>query len=522
MFTSSLQIRKRMRSKAPPDVTKQVMLELPDTGKEEPNRRKSVYLVTLPHPKTPTSSDGYPLVAPESLSQQAVLAKFLECCRYPDYVDARSLHMGYSVGVLKAGDFRELCQPDSTGVAHAHDHLPVLADRVFGFLPVKRALLKRHGLASHWSCTHDWYWSAIRYVVVPSPKKPLAALDPAPVLWAATAPHPPLETCCHEPLTAKAIQARRRKAETKAAEAGEDEPKVTELHVWPLVVENGFRNTPDDHTAHLKVIAYAKKHASKSMQVFLFKVRARLPGLIDDIWMWETVEETLERAASSRNQALRAAAATQCKCGGRWLTEVVKSFLANNIPIQELCRTVYTALEEGRSETVPVIVFGGAAGGEGKSLFLKGLASVVGIEHVFSTPQTGNFPLLGLVGKKIAFLDDWRFNEEVLPFSTQCLWYDGSPLPITRPQNQTGVSGHILYEGTAPIFATTKLADLEALYAAAQLDPRTGRPGNADASMIWRRLKVFAFNTKMRKPTGGKIPYCPRCFSELVLRQSGH
>ena len=111
----------------------------------------------------------------------------------------------------------------------------------------------------------------------------------------------------------------------------------------------------------------------------------------------------------------------------------------------------------------------------------------------------------------------------MLPFSTQCLWYDGSALPITRPQNQTGVSGHILYQGTAPVFATAKLADMEeALYAAAQPDPQTGRPGNADASMIWRRLKVFAFNTKMRKPTGAKIPYCPRCFAELVLRQSGN
>eukprot|EP00973_Karenia_brevis_P009415 1271874-Karenia_brevis.AAC.1 len=61
--------------------------------------------------------------------------------------------------------------------AQPHDHVPVKAFRQFYFMPVKRALLQRHGIASHWSCTHDGYHSALRYLVMPSPKKPSSALD---------------------------------------------------------------------------------------------------------------------------------------------------------------------------------------------------------------------------------------------------------------------------------------------------------------------------------------------------------
>ena len=56
---------------------------------------------------------------------------------------------------------------------------------------------------------------------------------------------------------------------------------------------------------------------------------------------------------------------------------------------------------------------------------------------------------------------------EVLSYAAQCLWFDGSVLPIVRPQNVAGMTGHLLYKGTAPIFVTGKLADIEWLHSAA-------------------------------------------------------
>ena len=73
--------------------------------------------------------------------------------------------------------------------------------------------------------------------------------------------------------------------------------------------------------------------------------------------------------------------------------------------------------------------------------------------------------------KSVVFLNDWRFNAAVLPYSLQCLWYDGSAVPVARPQN-----------------------------------------------MLLRRLKVHSFRHRAPK-LQQSVPYCPTCFAKLVLAQ---
>ena len=110
-------------------------------------------------------------------------------------------------------------------------------------------------------CTsHDGYWPALRYVVVPSPKKLAASLDNEPVLWASpeVGGHGDPRVLCNEPLTAAAIQGRRHRAEQKAAEAAKSAARPSEMDVWPIVVTNRIRNTADDCTAVDQLIAYAR------------------------------------------------------------------------------------------------------------------------------------------------------------------------------------------------------------------------------------------------------------------------
>ena len=172
------------------------------------------------------------------------------------------------------------------------------------------------------------------------------------------------------------------------------------------------------------------------------------------------------------------------------------------------------ALRQGRSETTPVIVLAGVQGGEGKSLFLKPLFSLFD-GFVFNVPKTGNFPLLDLMGAKVAFLDEYRFNPDVLSWADHCLWFDGSHVPIGRPQNEKGPSGNMTYKGTAPIFITTKLADMKDLEYQAQMNPDTGLPWDTDASMLLRRLKVFKFGCRKAKPSK-QMKFCSRCFTNLL------
>ena len=214
------------------------------------------------------------------------------------------------------------------------------------------------------------------------------------------------------------------------------------------------------------------------------------------------------------------AAAAPCACGGRWVANVVGSFVANGIDVSELCHDILKAFTDGRSETTPVVALGGRLGGEGKSIFLKALFNVFPVDGaVFARPEKGNFPLLGLEEAKVAFLDEWRFDPSVLTYATQCLWFDGSALPISKPENVSGSAGHSLYKGSAPIFITTKLPDIEWLESAAAVDPHTGLPWDADASMLLRRLKVYRFTNRIAKPDAS-LPQCAHCFANLVLQQA--
>jgi len=356
---------------------------------------------------------------------------------------------------------------------------------------------------------------------MPSPKKLQSALDSDPVLWAAPPlVHPPLDECCNEPVTAAATRARRIKAERVAAEEGKGAPRISEFDLWPVVVRHGFENTADDATAAKQLMAWAKKYGTVAMCQFLFKIRARLPAIIDDIWEWERVETTVATARLSRMEALVAAKQSPCVCQAQWLQHVLTSFRANGINVAELCHDISEALKHGRGETTPVLCLAGVRGGEGKSLFLKALFSVFGDNHVFTSPQAPNFPLLQLPGKKVVFLDEWRFTGDIIPWSTQCLWFDGSRVTIPKPQNGQGMQGHSEYRGSAPILATTKLADLKELQRAAQVDPETGEPFDADASMVWRRLKVYEFRTRIPKPQGKRMPFCGSCFARLLLQHA--
>ena len=335
-------------------------------------------------------------VAPSSHNKERLKEIMFDCFANPMYVNH---WLGSNrIVISKIGFFREKHAPDPSGVAELHDHVPVLAEESFRYLPVKRALFQKYGIASHWSDTHQGYWSAFRYCAMPSPTKPLGAVDPSPILWALGVPHPAVIDCCHEPVSYKAFSAKRLKLTQQAAEAGLAELRVNDLDVWAMVVRSGIKNTSDDRSAHLQLAAYAKAHCGETMVHYLWRRRHQLPNIIDDVWLWENVEEAAAAAQRTRIQSLGLAWDSACICGGAWLTFVISSFVQNKINIAELCGDVLDALQRGRAETVPVIVLAGRQGGEGKSIFFKALQTIFDSEGaVFSvTKESGNFPLLDL------------------------------------------------------------------------------------------------------------------------------
>ena len=467
--------------------------------------KRQVYFLTFPHPHVERSKDGIELVAPGTLSREDILRRVLESCASPVYTHRWSGDGPSSVAPSMVAIFQERHKAAEDGEAHVHYHVALKAETSFRFAPVKKALLTKFGLASHWSCTHAGYWSPIQYCTMPTPSKPLVALDHKPVLWSRHGQHPPLHLCRHEPATAAAMGAKRQRREVAAAEKGRAEPRITEYELWPIVVQSGIRNKPGEKIAHLKFMEYVKESCSSAVCSFVFKNRARLPALIEDIWRWEGINQVVADAERSMSECVMAALRRPCVCGGAWLHFARGVLGQNDIRESDIVDAFSVAFREGRSSVAPAVVFAGASGGEGKSFILKGLVAVFGAENVFFSPSHPTFPFLGIDGAKVAFLDDFRFLESVVPLATQCLWFDGSAVPIAKPQNQPGSTGHDIYHGTAPVFITTKAQDIEALRAA----------GDGDASMLLRRLRVFTFTRRVAPPEV-RVLNCAHCFARLI------
>lgn len=248
-----------------------------------------------------------------------------------------------------------------------------------------------------------------------------------------------------------------------------------------------------------------------------WRLRHKLPAIIDDVWHWEQVGAELETLGCSRIDKVSKCLREPCSCGGRWRYLAELALGINEVPAGDLCHAILASLQRGRTETCPVVVLMGRFGGEGKSFLLAPLKKIFGVEHVQLTPQPGSFPLLGLETKRVVLLDEWAFDAATLPMVTQLLWFEGKAFPITRPQNKD-YTGHLLYQGTAPIFVTCKETDLAPLRAAANAARANDSP--SEATMMLRRLKIFPFTRKLPAPEGEVVPECTRCFASLLQHHS--
>ena len=501
---------------------KEAFLNSEDLEQETKGQKRTAYLVTLPHPSS-ASTDIPSLRSTSTLTRADVVRMFVDIFANPEYVDAGAASRGGpSVRLERMVVFRELHAPNEDNLSLPHFHVAVLLSQPSRFVAYKRALRNRYNVASHWSCTHEGYYSTVRYGYRQTPKKQEADLDKEPLAWDRHGAHPPLWQVCEEPNTVNAWRKRRENKLQNASAQGKPEPRPTEMDLYIVIVEQGFRNTPDDTFAHKRLIAYLKDHASPALWLFAWKLRAKLPGIIDDVWSWETVHEDLAIVATSRLERLQAVAQSPCVCQGVWRQYAEYALRANSIDPLGLCSDIYFSLAYGRHESLPVVTLVGKAGGEGKSFLLSPLAEVFGSEYVQTTPQSGQFPLLGLETKKAVFLDEWEFDRySPLSWSTQLMWFDNKAICITRPQNNC--NGHLIYRGTAPIFITAKLKNVGPMHERAQAAAAEGK--SSDDTMMMRRLRCYLFTEKLPIPVGVVVPQCGCCWSQMILgyaHQAGH
>ena len=207
----------------------------PDLGVEDVTKSKRAYLVTLPHTTEEMSQDGHKLIPPRNFTPAQVGACFLA---------ALAATQSGRVAPLAFLLLSVFLERHSNG--EVHYHVAVLGERCFRFSSLKKELLRKHGLASHWSCSHDGYASCVAYCYLPSRTKPMEELDPDPWLWAANnAPHPPLAEASRAPVTSKAMLSKRETKRMRQHADGKGEKRFREVDMWPIVIEQNIQGGPD-------------------------------------------------------------------------------------------------------------------------------------------------------------------------------------------------------------------------------------------------------------------------------------
>ena len=339
----------------------------------------------------------------------------------------------------------------------------------------------------------------VAYGYLPTPKKPMADLDAVPLLWPATGTHSDLADASRPPVNAELIAKHRGAVRRARTEKGKTE-RFEDIQLWPIVVREDFM-AGEDGREHLML--YAKRTGGEAMVKFCFSNWHKLDDIVSKIWEIEKVEDYIATKGQSRMEVLHGAVAQKCVCGGAWTPAALELFALNRIDPDTWRRAMLEALREGRSKG-NIVCHVGIGGNEGKSFLLAPLMLVFGDDFVFLTPPPSGFPLLGMEKAKIVLLDDWRFNEDILSYNLQLLWFEGKPFVIARPQNT--FSGHLRYKKDAPIFISTLEADLLSVKKHIQ---------QGDVSMMLKRLTVFRFTAPLETVT--KIPTCPCCFARFLL-----
>ena len=446
----------------------------------EPTNARRCYLVTFSHTDKERGQDGNRLVAPDNYTRSQMKDFVLGAIASTQTTRLQPLSLKY----LSVFQERHMSEK-------IHYHVALLGDRCFRFAPLKRHLLLAHGLASHWSAKSDGYAGCVAYCYMPSPSKPVEHLD----LLEASRP-------C---VNAAYLQDFREKQRQARAGQGKGEARVREVDLWPIIVQ---QNIAADEVGPEKLMSYAKRCGGPALVDFCFSNWDKLQGIIAKSWKAEKVEEFVETATRSRIELLHNAQVGDCTCGGQWATFARTILNQNGHDPAEWCIAVTQALASGRSKG-NLVTHAGFEGNEGKSFLSRPLPLVYGEENVFVTPPKSAFPLLGLEKARLVWLDDWRFNEDLISWALQLLWFEGASFIIGRPQNL--YAGHLRYTKDDPVFLTTLQADLHSL---------KGKLKQGDVDMMLKRLKVYDFKVKVDIPSH-VAKGCRVCFAKFLIEEAG-
>ena len=226
--------------------------------------------------------------------------------------------------------------------------------------------------------------------------------------------------------------------------------------------------------------------------------------LITKVWLAKDAKAKVKRRELSRmekvNLALQESCITECDEQQNWFNMATEVLHNNNIDLLVFAEAVRKLLQRGRSKGLNILITGQKD--SAKTFILRPLTKIF---DSFTNPSSGTYAFVGIQSKEVAFLNDFRYNQTMLPWQDFLNLLEGMELHIPTPK--THFAEDIQVVSDIPFFATS-ISAIEYTGRSADL--------NGENAMMACRWREFKFSYSIPKAEQKMIPPCARCFAQLI------
>ena len=486
--------------------------------------RLMVYLVTLSSILQDTPApDDMPFRDPSDLSKEEVRDAILDAVANPIHDAARGGRpRSRQVEVAKLVGCKE---PHTSREDKHHHHVALRMTVQTPFLPMKKALRQRHGLASHWSTSHSMLWSAVRYICFPTENKLI--VDPCPLTWTPDGRALNLYEESQQPFCADVVKKRREVAAMQPLQAAKKTKSATgndkfgKMDLTSLILAEGLQ-TP------AQVMAYVQDKGSVAMQAYVNKHQRRLRESIEDAHAWDAARRTAEEEKESDWDLVVRLSQGTCSCGEggcQWWAAAVDFFTRNRprpgvpgVDRQLLAASLRSVMQRGPSKTARVPLLVGPSN-TGKSTLVDPVREVFGPEKVFNKPKLGApCPLSKLPhGKRFIYFDDFRPVEyaalprdnPTLSTTTFLALFQGQPFDVQVSQSFNDGHPEVVWRRGAAMTAKD-----------VGLWQPMGMVSTEDVRHMQSRVIQFTASHVLRTAAFVDVPACKESWARWVVADS--
>ena len=426
---------------APPSALDALLAE-----EEVPTALQQVYLITMARVLTATLPDGSNFRDLQSVERKDIAQAVLDAFNNPMSTGAGSAGGrprapaadGKTSTVSLLAVFREAHEDGAP-----HFHIVVKLARTYRWKNIKRTLLERHKLPSHFSSSHRLLWSAMRYCYIETPKKP--NVDTAPWLWtpawtgfASEQTKVDLFDLSQEPYRADSWRKRRIDAEKEASKK-QCKQAFTKLDLTSVIIAKHLWSKD-------ALCAYTQDYGSHLMKTYVHNRQRKLDADIEDAAEWASAKDNAEFEAISDFELVCRCAQKDCPhgeavCTYRAAVQQIFERNAQTLNWRALALAMRDILCHGPKKTTRVPFLVGPSN-SGKSTLLYPLDDLFQPRRVHHKPALGsNFGLRNLcTGKKrFIFWDDFRpveyAHEKTVPVSLFLSLFVGQHVEIQVSQS---------------------------------------------------------------------------------------